>query len=151
MEAQMKTYQWKYTHSVGSNYYHDEEGKIHGEIHRVNITDEIYSASLLYPDNDLGKYITRETAMKAVENQIDDPLYNLRKLWPHREEEETPTYGLYEPGLKFDLTPPEDDLAMYAGQTYAQDANWPLDLDTTPSYTVSLSLPEEKPKKKKKK
>lgn len=147
----MKTYQWKYKDVSGTNYYHDEEGKIHGEINRINFSDEIYSASLLYPDNDLGKYIDRKSAMKAVENQIDDPLYNLRKLWPQREEEEVPTFGLDVPDLKFDFTPPEDDLAMYNEQTYAQDANWPLDLDSTPSYTVSLSLPEEKPKKKKKK
>lgn len=146
----MNTYKWKYKDALGSNYYHDEEGKIHGEIQRVNISDEIYSASLTYPENDLGKYITRETAMKAVENQVDDPLYCIRKLWPQREEEVPTTLGLDVPDLKFDFTPP-DDLSMYAEQTYAQDANWPLDLDSDPSYTVSLSLPEEKPKKKKKK
>lgn len=142
------TYKWKYKKEAsGTNYYHDEDGKIHGEITRINFADDIYSASLTYPENDLGRYITRETAMKAVENQIDDPLYCIRKLWPQREEEETPTtYGLYEPGLKFDLTPPEDDLSMYSDQTY----NFPSE-DGQSTYTVSLALPEEEPPKKKKK
>lgn len=148
MEAHMNTYKWKYKNASATNYYHDEEGKIHGEITRINFSDDIYSAHLVYPDNDLGKYISRETAMKAVENQIEDPLYNLRKLWPQREEEETPTYGLDVPDIKFDFTPLEDDLSMYSNQTY----NFPSE-DGQSTYTVSLALPEEEPpttKKKKK-
>lgn len=136
-------YKWK-SGINNTSYYHDENGKIHGEVNRVSFSDDTYYATL-YPANGLGKYISEATAKKAIENQIDDPLFNIRGLYPNQEHD-TSTYGLYEPGLKFDLTPPEDDLAMYNEQTY----NFPSE-DGQSTYTVSLSLPEEEPPTKKKK
>ena len=61
-------YQWKYKNTVSTNYYHDENGKIVGEITRVNFSDDIWVAEV--NKEKLGEYIDNRTARKAVEDQV---------------------------------------------------------------------------------
>lgn len=63
-------YKWKYQDTYGTNYYHDETGKIVGEVTRFNFGDDIHNATI-YPDINLGNYINSKTAMKAVEESIN--------------------------------------------------------------------------------
>lgn len=63
-------YQWKYKDDMSNNYYHDENGRIVGEITRVNFSDDIWHATV--GDNKLGEYINNKTARKAVEKDIEN-------------------------------------------------------------------------------
>lgn len=61
-------YKWKYRDTVNNNYYHDEDGRIVGEILRINFSDNIWHADV--NGDSLGNYIDESSAMVAVENLV---------------------------------------------------------------------------------
>lgn len=103
----MKTYKWKYKDNMSNNYYHDEGGRIVGEITRVNFSDDIWFAEV--EKIKIGEYIDNRSARQAVESKVVcfDKLDTIFNMTPATE----------------DFNPREDYTNGYSGSSDAT-ATW---------------------------
>ena len=61
---------WQEFESNINYYYDDADGKIIGQIHRFGTSTSVYTATILNEriDKTLGQYVSRDYAIRAVEN-----------------------------------------------------------------------------------